>query len=208
MWTYTTAIAIFVYSQTQSTSAVAVVSIAQFGPQLLLTPLSGKLSDRHSATSQILVGRLISIVGSTVLVAWILGRIDVASHAELIVEASVSSFLVGMGFVIGGPAMQAIVPRLVAQSELTTATVLNTSPATIARITGPIVGAWLLTSEDPVVTFIVALWITALVGTRPIGSTISALSADSVSARFGCIPVAVVVVVLGLYALRPTRSKP
>jgi MFS family permease len=50
---------------------------------------------------------------------------------------------VGFGFVVGGPAMQSIVPNLIREGELSTAMALNSMPMTIGRIIGPASGAYL-----------------------------------------------------------------
>ena len=55
----------------------------------------------------------------------------------------IGSMLVGIGFVVGGPAMQSIVPNLIRDGELSTAMALNSIPMTIGRILGPASGAYL-----------------------------------------------------------------
>ena len=55
----------------------------------------------------------------------------------------IGSLLVGFGFVVGGPAMQSIVPNLIRDGELSTAMALNSMPMTIGRIVGPASGAYL-----------------------------------------------------------------
>ena len=55
----------------------------------------------------------------------------------------IGSTLVGFGFVVGGPAMQSIVPNLIRDGELSTAMALNSIPMTIGRIVGPAAGAYL-----------------------------------------------------------------
>ena len=55
----------------------------------------------------------------------------------------IGSLLVGFGFVVGGPAMQSIVPNLIRDGELSTAMALNSMPNTVGRIVGPATGAYL-----------------------------------------------------------------
>ena len=55
----------------------------------------------------------------------------------------IGSLLVGFGFVVGGPAMQSIVPNLIRDGELSTAMALNSMPMTVGRIVGPATGAYL-----------------------------------------------------------------
>ncbi len=59
------------------------------------------------------------------------------------VPVLVGTALVGFGFVVGGPAMQSIVPTLIRDGELSTAMALNSIPMTIGRIVGPAAGAYL-----------------------------------------------------------------
>ncbi|MGV0801005.1 MFS transporter, partial [Mycolicibacterium elephantis] len=55
----------------------------------------------------------------------------------------IGTLLVGFGFVVGGPAMQSIVPNLIRDGELSTAMALNSIPMTLGRILGPATGAYL-----------------------------------------------------------------
>ncbi|QSE95277.1 MFS transporter [Rhodococcus pseudokoreensis] len=52
-----------------------------------------------------------------------------------------SSVVVGLGFAIGGPAMQSIVPAMIRPGEMTAAMSLNTVPITVGRAGGPAMGA-------------------------------------------------------------------
>jgi MFS family permease len=55
--------------------------------------------------------------------------------------------IVGIGFAIGGPAAQALLPSLVRRSELPTAIAISSVPMTVARALGPAVGALLVTTR-------------------------------------------------------------
>src|SRR5699024_96905 len=120
--------------------AVGLVSVCQFAPQLLLTPLSGTMADRGHVWGQMLVGRILCGIGSLSLTVWFASRgiVDGWSGALPVLGASL---IVGLGFVLGGPAQQSVIPRLVRPDELPTAMMLNTTPMTVARIAGPAVGA-------------------------------------------------------------------
>ena len=62
---------------------------------------------------------------------------------SIAIPVLIGSLLVGFGFVVGGPAMQSIVPNLIRDGELSTAMALNSMPMTIGRIVGPATGAYL-----------------------------------------------------------------
>ena len=51
------------------------------------------------------------------------------------------SFIAGLGYVVGGPAQQSIVPLLIRPGELSKAMALNSLPLPLSRIVGPAVGA-------------------------------------------------------------------
>ena len=59
IWIHNIVAAIVAFEITGSTFVVGLVSAVQFGPQLFLAPLSGKLADRGNAVLQIVVGRLL-----------------------------------------------------------------------------------------------------------------------------------------------------
>ena len=145
VWIHATVAAIVVFEATRSAFAVGLAVAAQYLPQILLSAWSGSMADRghvfgQMVAGQMVAGRVLCTVGSGGLVLWLLlrGEADGWTGAWPVV---ISTFVVGLGFVVGGPAQQSIVPRLVTPEELSTAMTLNTAPMTIARITGPVIGA-------------------------------------------------------------------
>src|SRR5690606_30609204 len=64
--------------------------------------------------------------------------------------------IIGIGFTVGAPATQALVPSLGRPSELSSVVVLATAPMTIGRTIGPGLGALLLLTAGPGVAFAVA----------------------------------------------------
>ncbi|GAA1738790.1 MFS transporter [Luedemannella helvata] len=144
--------AVVVFEATGSAAAVALVTVAQFGPQLALTPLTGRWADTGSPTFQILLGRICCVVGSASVAVWLLLDDQLRGWA-VAVPVLVGSLLVGIGFSIGGPAMQSIVPAIVTPEELPRAMTLNTLPMMVARIAGPAVGAIVATRIGPAPAF-------------------------------------------------------
>lgn len=151
MWVHNIAAAVVVYELTASALLVGAVSVAQFVPQLVLGPLGGARADRGDRSRQLITGRVIASGGSGGLFAWILvmGLEGVAGTVAVIVAA----FVVGVGFALGGPAMQAVIPSLARPSELAAIVALNSVPVTLARAGGPALGVGLITFGGPAWAF-------------------------------------------------------
>ncbi|OKH73074.1 MFS transporter [Mycolicibacterium mageritense] len=142
VYTHGIVAAIVIYGATNSAVMVGLVGVAQFLPQLILSPTSGKWADTGNPGRQILLGRVMCILGSGSIAAWLAVSGDLDGMSA-VTPVLVGSTLVGFGFVIGGPAMQSIVPTLIRDGELPTAMALNSIPMTIGRILGPAIGAYL-----------------------------------------------------------------
>lgn len=154
IWIYNVVAAILAYELSGSAFVVGMVSVAQFVPQILFAPLSGAMADRGSRRTQLIVGRLVSAVGAGVLaLAVALLGPDGLPGAWVVV---VAAFVVGIGFVIGGPAMNALVPSLVGPLELDKAVALNSLPITLARAAGPAIGALIAVTAGPALAFAIA----------------------------------------------------
>ena len=159
VWMQSLVAAIVVFDYTRSAAAVAVVSIAQSSPQLLITPLAGSWADRSdSVARQILVGRLMCLLGSSALAIyfWVPGLADSASPVQLTVVVGMSVLVVGCGFAVSGPPMQSVIRLLVSDAELQVAMSLNTAPMTIARIVGPPLGVAVFAAGGAAAAFAVA----------------------------------------------------
>lgn len=147
IWIYHIVVVVLAYDRTRSAFVVGLVSVAQFVPQLVLAPLSGAMADRSSRKRQAIAGRFLVAGGSAGLALW-------WENAEFSDQAAavglvVSAFVVGLGFVTGGPAMHALVPSLVRRSEMAAAVTLNTAPVTLARALGPVVGTAITVALGP-----------------------------------------------------------
>ncbi len=155
VWTHSIVAAVVVFAATGSTLWVGLVSVAQFTPQLLLTPLSGRWADRGNVGRQIVYGRVLCTVGSATaaLACAVGGSPDSRGDAGWILAASL---VVGLGFVVGGPAQQSIIPLLVRPAELPTAMALNSLPMTLARVVGPVGGALLAAYYSAALAFALA----------------------------------------------------
>lgn len=155
IWIHNIVAAIVAFELTGSALVVGLVSVVQFAPQLLFAPLSGKMADRGDPARQILAGRLVIATGSLGLALWIwlAGGVDGLPNAVPVIAASL---VVGVGFVIGGPAMQSIVPALIRPGEMAAAMALNSVPMTVARAAGPALGAIVAIQLGPAEAFAIA----------------------------------------------------
>ncbi|GAA2548299.1 MFS transporter [Mycolicibacterium diernhoferi] len=142
VWTHSIIAAVVMYEATGSALMVGLVGVVQFGPQLILSPISGKWADTGNPGRQILLGRALCIAGSGLVATWMFIEPGLQGFS-VAVPILLGSTLVGFGFVVGGPAMQSIVPDLIREGELSTAMALNSMPMTIGRVLGPAAGAYL-----------------------------------------------------------------
>ncbi|MDY6998427.1 MAG: MFS transporter [Actinomycetota bacterium] len=142
VWTHGIVAAIVMYDATGSALMVGLVGVVQFAPQLILSPTSGKWADTGNPARQILLGRVLCVAGSASAAGWLFAQPELQGMSAAI-PVLLGTLLVGFGFVVGGPAMQSIVPNLIRDGELSTAMALNSIPMTIGRIIGPAAGAYL-----------------------------------------------------------------
>ncbi|KUI00203.1 MFS transporter [Mycolicibacterium acapulense] len=142
VWTHGIVAAIVMFDATRSALMVGLVGVVQFAPQLILSPMSGKWADTGNPARQILLGRVLCVAGSGFTAVWLFAD-PAGDDISDAVPVLLGTLLVGFGFVVGGPAMQSIVPNLIRDGELSTAMALNSFPMTIGRIVGPAAGAYI-----------------------------------------------------------------
>ena len=118
---------------------VGVVSIVQFVPLIVLSPLGGLLADRLGIMRLMILGRLVSAAGSGSLAVVLV--IVPAGVPSTLWPVIASALVVGTGFALGSPAMQAVVPSLVPSRDLPTAVALDNMPLMLGRTVGPMIGA-------------------------------------------------------------------
>lgn len=138
IWIQNIASASLVFELTGSVFLVGLVTFAQFSPQLLFAPLSGAMADRGDPRRQLVLGRSFCVLGAAILAGWVwvAGDID-AVPAWLVVMAAL---VVGIGFAIGGAAMQALLPALVRPGEIGRAVALDNLTFSVGRAVGPAAG--------------------------------------------------------------------
>lgn len=155
VWITNIAGAIVVYELTGSATMVGIVSVVQFLPQVLLSPLTGARADRSDRRRQVALGIAVTSLGAALPASWgVMYGFSEPSDAIVIIAAA---GLVGVGFSLSNPATQALIPSLVRKSEFSNAVALSSLPMVVARAAGPAIGAVLVTSVGIVVTFTITL---------------------------------------------------
>lgn len=144
VWAYAMVAAIVVFEITGSALLVGLTAAAQYLPQFFLAPLCGAWTDRGSPRLLMLLGIGFLLTGSAAAAGWALVSDPTEPRFAYVVIGT--SFVVGIGIVLTGPAMHSVLPRMVTRDELPVAMALNLAPMTVARVAGPLVGAALLTN--------------------------------------------------------------
>lgn len=146
-WLHVITSGIVVFSLTGSSLAVGLVGIAQFGSFLLMTPLAGELADRVDRRNVLIASYSTAALASAVLAAltWRLGP-----QAPIIIGVTV---LLGLGHAISIPSVLAIVPNIVSHNELSAGVALNTVAVNLARVVGPVLGAFIYASSGAAAAF-------------------------------------------------------
>jgi MFS family permease len=133
------------YDLTESAWDLGMVGLLQFIPTLLFTIPSGQLADR--VDRRIVLGASLAVQGVTALwLAW-------ASHGDVVGRERILGLSIARGLAraLQAPALQAIVPSLVAKEDLSQAMALSTSAMKIAVIGGPAIGGMLYVAGPTVV---------------------------------------------------------
>lgn len=151
IWIQNISSASLVYQLTRSMFLVGLISFAQFTPQLVFAPLSGAMADRGNPRRQLMLGRVICFLGAALLTGWVWATDDIGNVPVWLVMATAT--IVGIGFTIGGPAVQAMLPALVRQGEVGRVVALDNLSFSVGRSVGPAVGGVLAASAGFEVAF-------------------------------------------------------
>lgn len=134
-WFHMIAQAILVFRLTESTFAVGLVNFAQAIGILLTVSWAGTAADRFDRRRLLIITQAVSIILTGGLAA--LTAADLVNTPVVILVA----FLLGLTVAFAIPAMQAMVPALVAPADLGPAITLNSLSFNVARAVGAGTGA-------------------------------------------------------------------
>jgi MFS family permease len=125
-----------------SASAVSIVMSLQFGPQLLLMPVSGFAADHFDRRKLLMLTQ-----AAQGALAFGLGVLTVAGVVQLW-HVYLFAFLFGCATAIDAPVRQVFVSELVGDAELPNAVALNSTSFNLARMVGPAVAGLVIASVD------------------------------------------------------------
>ncbi len=141
-WFQNIAAGILVFEITGSNTKVGLISAIQFGSILVFTLWAGKLSDRLNRRRMLLAAQILAWMGAVGLAITILviGEQNVTSPLPIYLATAV----IGTGYALSLPALQALVPALVRPGDLKQAIALNSVTFNLARAFGPAVAGWVV----------------------------------------------------------------
>lgn len=118
--------------------AVGATMALQFGPQLVLVPITGLIADRFDKRKILLFTQ-----SSLMLLALALGALLIFGHAEL---WHMYLFALALGIInaVDGPARQTFVSELVDEHNMSNAVALNSASFNAARMIGPAIAGLLI----------------------------------------------------------------
>lgn len=163
-WVHNVSAAVVVFELTGSATWTGAVTAALWTGSLLFTPYAGAISDRVDRRRMLIAAQLVAMASATALVAISLlagGAEQLAGPLPIVI----ATFGIGLGVAFSMPAMLALVPALVRDSELEHAVALNAITFNLARAVGPALAAAILLLGDAVLAFAVnALSYSVLIG--------------------------------------------
>lgn len=134
-WFQNIAAGLLVYELTRSTLLVGAVNFAQFVGSIVLAPWAGGAADRFDRRKLLMISQAGAASVGVLLAA--------LTIANLVTPAIVvgAALLLGLALAFMVPALQALVPLLVADEDLDAAVSLNSVSFNLARAVGPVMGA-------------------------------------------------------------------
>ncbi len=140
------------FQLTGSAVWTGVASLAQFAPQMLLTPLAGMLADRVDRRRFLLLTQaLMALAAAGLWAVWVFVAQPFSDVYALLALVAVSGALQGLNL----PSWQAFVNDMVPRSDLRSAITLNSVQFNASRSVGPAIAGLILAAFGPSVAFAV-----------------------------------------------------
>lgn len=146
-WFQDIAAAILVFELTGSATMVGGVAVAGYVTSLLFAPLGGQLADRFDRKRLLMLVNALQAVAAAVLAALVF-----VGWADAWIVLGISA-AIGFGRAINTPTMHAILPSLVSERDLASATALQAITFNLARAIGPLLGALIATQFGAAAAF-------------------------------------------------------
>ena len=147
-WAYNVALMVWVFDATGSAAWAGAVSLARFVPALLFSAYGGVLAERFERRNLIVTLNLTS-AATHVLLALV-----VVADGPIVIALVLAALGTLQGTVYE-PAIIALTPEIVGETDLAAANSLNSLIDNSAIIAGPAIGAVLLVWFDPSVTLLI-----------------------------------------------------
>ena len=138
-----------IYDLTGSPAAVGAIALVARAPAFVLSGFAGQLADRLDRRAVGITTFAVQGVGAGGLA--VMSALDLATPAVIYA----ATFLVGVGFALGLPAMLAMVGVLAGRERLPEAVALNAAGINVARLAGPTLGGLMLAAGGPTWCFVV-----------------------------------------------------
>jgi CRP-like cAMP-binding protein/MFS family permease len=146
-WAYNVALAVFIFEQTHSPAWVGAATVGRFVPALLLGAYGGVLAERFE--------RVRLMVSLDWVCAALMGLLGVVAALEgppaLAIALAALTSVCGIAY---EPAVAAITPETVPETDLAAANTLRNTVDNVAVVAGPAIGAALLFAGPPTVAFV------------------------------------------------------
>lgn len=136
-----------IYDITRDPMSLAYAGLAQFVPMLILLPYAGDVIDRFNRKHILALSWLVSALCSALLL-WLS-----YSNSSWINGYYLALVLFGAGRAFMAPALQSLLPQIIASERLAQAIATNSMTIKIATITGPIIGGILYAQFGGTVTY-------------------------------------------------------
>ena len=131
MWMQRIAIGWLTWQMTKSGLWLGIIAFADFFPVLFIGPIAGAAADRWDRLRVVKTSQTISLVQATVLFA-----LTASDHINIGLLVALTAFQ-GVVVAFNQPARLALVPSLVAQTDLASAVAINSVVFNLARFIGP-----------------------------------------------------------------------
>ncbi len=122
------------YDLTDSSTFIGVITFAQLGPMLLLSPVGGAIADR--VNRRVL---MISIAATQALLSAALAVVVTRDDPSLVLLVVIVAGI-GIGAALNAPTANAILPELAGRRDLQGAVALNSAAMNASRVVGPVLG--------------------------------------------------------------------
>jgi len=147
-WLYNVALIVFVLERTGSAAWVAAAGIIRLLPYVVFGPIGGWIADRRPRRATMVASDLIRCAAMLVL-AGVTAR--AGSPALALALAAVATVF----SVAYGPCVNAAIPRLVVEDDLSAVNTLSATVTNLSYALGPALGGLMLIIGSPAVAFVV-----------------------------------------------------